>query len=290
MNDFLQSIPVPDVQGFLQILVLAVVFYYVILFFRGTRGAAVLTGFVLFLVAAFIATGFFNLDELNWLLQRLSVYLALAVLVIFQPEIRRALAELGKQHRFGGNGGESRMVDGIVQAMSMLSERKIGALVAIEREIGTRSIQETGTRIDSPVSSELLATLFYPMTPLHDGGAVIADKSIKAAGCLFPLSQREGLTRVLGMRHRAALGMSEETDALVVVVSEETGTISVAYKGHMSRDFTEDRLRRLLIKVLLRGRQEKSALLRVKEQLDLTPKGVAKTEERKAEEGEDGER
>jgi diadenylate cyclase len=241
-------------------------------------------------VAAVFATQFFNLDELNWLLQRLSVYLALAILVIFQPEIRRALAELGKQHRFTNNGDEGRVVDAIVQAALLLSERKIGALVAIEREIGTRSIQETGTRIASPVSSELLATLFYPNTPLHDGGVVIAGNAIMAAGCLFPLSQRAGLTRTLGMRHRAALGISEETDALVVVVSEETGTISVAYKGHLSRDFTEERLRKLLTKVLTRRTRGKSAIWRIKEQLDLTPEGVAKTEALKAEEGNESER
>jgi diadenylate cyclase len=182
------------------------------------------------------------------------------------------------------------MIDAIVQGMLLLSERRIGALVAIEREIGTRSIQETGTRIGSPVSTELLATLFYPNTPLHDGGVVISENMIMAAGCLFPLSQREGLTRTLGMRHRAALGISEETDALVVVVSEETGTISVAYKGHLSRDFTEERLRKLLTKVLMRGPQGRSTLWRVREQLDLTPEGVAKTEERKAEEGEESER
>lgn len=290
MNDFFQTMLVPEWRGFVQILVLAVFFYYVILFFRGTRGAAVLTGFVLFLVAAVFATQFFDLDELNWLLQRLSVYLALAILVIFQPEIRRALAELGKQHRFTNNGDEGRVVDAIVQAALLLSERKIGALVAIEREIGTRSIQETGTRITSPVSSELLATLFYPNTPLHDGGVVIAGNAIMAAGCLFPLSQRAGLTRTLGMRHRAALGISEETDALVVVVSEETGTISVAYKGHLSRDFTEERLRKLLTKVLTRRTRGKSAFRRIREQLDLTPEGVAKTEALKAEEGDESER
>jgi diadenylate cyclase len=161
----------------------------------------------------------------------------------------------------------------------LLAERKIGALVAIEREIGTRSVQETGTRIESPVSMELLSTLFYPNTPLHDGGVIIADNLIKAAGCLFPLSQREGLTSTLGMRHRAALGMSEEGDALVIVVSEETGKISVAYKGHLSVDFSEERLRKLMTKVLVRGRSARSRLSQVKQKLDLTPEGVAKSVE-----------
>ncbi len=278
MNDWIHRVPVPSAGEFLEIFVLMVIFYYVILFFRGTRGAAVLTGFALFLILSFFVTEFFNLDQLNWLLQRFSVYLALAILIIFQPEIRRAFAELGKQHRFGGGGDQGRIVDAIVQAMTMLADRKIGALVAIEREIGTRSIQETGTHITSPVSTELLATMFYPNTPLHDGGVIIAGETIMAAGCLFPLSQRDAMTG-LGMRHRAALGMSEETDALVVVVSEETGKISVAYKGHLSLDFTEERLGKLLTRVLARGSDAKSRLSRVKEQLDLTPEGVAKTVE-----------
>jgi len=161
----------------------------------------------------------------------------------------------------------------------MLADRRIGALVAIEGEIGTRAIQETGTRIEGPVTKELLATLFYPNTPLHDGGVIIAGNLIMAAGCLFSLSQHEGFSKDLGMRHRAALGMSEETDSVVVVVSEETGTISVAYRGNLSRDFDEARLTRLLNRVLGRGRRARSRLSRVKKQLDLTPEGVAKTEE-----------
>jgi diadenylate cyclase len=278
MNQWIHRIPVPDAGELLEIFVLAVIFYYVILFFRGTRGAAVLTGFALFLIASFFVTEFFNLDQLNWLLQRFSVYLALAILIIFQPEIRRAFAELGKQHRFGGAGDQSRIIDAIVQALMMLADRKIGALVAVEREIGTRSIQETGTHINSSVTTELLATLFFPNTPLHDGGVIIAGETIMAAGCLFPLSQRDAMAGH-GMRHRAALGMSEETDALVLVVSEETGQVSVAYKGHLSLDFTEERLAKLLARVLARGSGTKSRLSRVKEQLDLTPEGVAKTVE-----------
>ena len=259
------------------------IFYYTILFFRGTRGAAVLSGFVTFLVMAFILTQMLQLDILAWILERFFVYLALAVLIIFQPEIRRALAEVGKQGIFTSTVAESRMVDAIVQAVAMLAERRIGALIAVEREIGTRAIQETGTRIDSVVSTELLASIFYPNTPLHDGGVIIADNQIKSAACLFPLSQRDGLSTALGMRHRAALGMSDETDALVAVVSEETGTVSVAYKGHLSHDFDEERLRRLLTKVLLRGRTRKSRMRRVKEQLEMAPEGATEAVDLRAE-------
>lgn len=285
MSELWQRWTTPDAGGILEILALAILFYYIILFFRGTRGASILTGLGILLVILYITTEVFHLDALNWLLTKLSSFLVLAVLIIFQPEIRRALAELGKQHRFSSSAAESKMVEAVVQSMCLLAERKIGALVAIEREIGTRSVQETGTRIESPVSMELLSTLFYPNTPLHDGGVIIADNQIMAAGCLFPLSQREGLASTLGMRHRAGLGMSEESDALIIVVSEETGKISVAYKGHLSVGFSEDRLRKLLNKVLLRGPSARRRLSLVKQQLDLTPEAVAKSVEFNAEQG-----
>jgi len=285
MIDYFHRMHLPNPSGMLEIFVLSVIIYYTVLFFRGTRGAAVLSGFVTVLILTIFLTEIFHLEALNWLLQRFSVYLALAILIIFQPEIRRALAELGKQHVFSSSARESKLVDHIVQAISQLAERKIGALVAIEREIGTRSFQETGTRIESNITTELLTTLFHPNTALHDGGVIIAENRLMSAGCLFPLSQRDGLSTTLGMRHRAALGMSEETDAVVLVVSEETGTISVAFKGHLSREFDEERLRKLLGKVLTRGRMARSRISRVKEKLDLTPEGVAKTVEFSSEQG-----
>jgi len=284
---WLKQIPIPGITGILEILVLTVVFYYIIVFFRGTRGAAVLSGFVVFLFATMALTHFFRLDALNWLLQRFSVYLAVAFLVIFQPEIRRALAELGKQHVFASTRAERSLVDHVVKAVFLLSERKIGALIAIEREIGTRAIQETGTRIDSLVTPELLASIFYPHTPLHDGGVIIQSDRIVAAGCVFPLSSRHVLSKAFGMRHRAAIGLSEETDAVAVIVSEETGAVSLAYRGRLSRGLDEDRLRRFLSALLVRSMRSKSKLSRVREQLDLTPEGVAKTEELKFDEEED---
>jgi diadenylate cyclase len=283
----LNQIHMPDFAGVFEILLLAVMFYYVILFFRGTRGAQVLLGFALILVTLLLLTQLFHLDAVNWLLKRFSVYLAIAFVVIFQPEIRRALAELGKQHVFASTARERTLVDNIVQAVLLLAERKIGALIAIEREIGARVTQETGTRIDSLVTPELLASIFFPHTPLHDGGVIIKDNRILAAGCLFPLSPREELSKSLGTRHRAAIGLTEETDALVVVVSEETGTISVAYKGRLSRGLEEERLRRLLAAVLLKAPRAKSRWLRAREQLDLTPEGVAKTDAIMSEEFKD---
>ena len=282
------SIQWPGSVGYLEILVLSVLFYYIMLFFRGTRGAQVLTGFVLSMVLLMFVTQFFRLDALNWILKQVSVYLSIAFIIIFQPEIRRALAELGKQPVFSASRSERSLVDKLAQATLLLAERKIGALIAVEGEIGTRTIQESGTRMDSRLSPELLATIFFPHTPLHDGGVIIQNERIVAAGCFFPLSSREELNKSLGTRHRAAIGLTEETDALVIVVSEETGTISVAYRGRLSRGFDEDRLRRLLQRVLIRGKAARSKLSRVKEQLKLSTEDVFDDDEWAKEDGHEG--
>jgi len=270
LHNILTRIQWPGVTGVLEILVLSVLFYYIILFFRGTRGAQVLTGFIVCLLFLMFVTQMLRLDTLNWLLKQLSVYLSIAFIVIFQPEIRRALAELGKQPVFTGSGKERSLVDKLVQATLLLSEKKIGALIAIEREIGMRTYQETGAQLDSRLSSELLATIFFPHTPLHDGGVIIREDSIVAAGCVFPLTTREELSKSLGTRHRAAIGLTEETDALVIVVSEETGTISVAYRGRLSRGLDAERLRRLLQRILMRTEKKRPRIARVKKQLAFT--------------------
>lgn len=249
---WLRDLQIPDPRGLLEILVLTVAFFYLIRLFRGTRATQVLTGLAVFLLTALFLTQVLQLETLTWLLQRFFVYLAIAVLVIFQPEFRRGLAEIGRQPLFAVTARELGVVDAVVRAAVQLSERRIGALIAIQREIGTRAIQETGKALDARVSAELLAALFYPRSPLHDGGVVIAGSRIAAAGCLFPLPQEGATFPPLGTRHRAAIGMSEETDALVVVVSEETGTISVAYKGGLSRGLDEERLRKILLRVLHR--------------------------------------
>jgi diadenylate cyclase len=284
-TNLFRQIPLPGVGGLLEILVLSVLFYYTILFFRGTRGAQVLLGFVTALVAMLVLTRIFSLDTLNWLLQQISVYLVVAFVVIFQPEIRRALAELGKQHVFATSLRERGVLDEIVQAVARLAADKIGALIAIEREIGTRAIQETGTRLDSAVSAELLATIFFPHTPLHDGGVIIQGDCIRAAACVFPLSGRD--IGKIGTRHRAAVGLSEESDALIIVVSEENGAISLAYRGRLIRSLDEERLRRILAAVLLRGSKTRGRWERFRQKLDLTPESLARSEEAMEREFED---
>lgn len=276
-------ISLPDAAGIIEILVLAIVLYYIMDFFRGTRSAQVMSGFILLLIALTALTRFFHLDALNWILQRISVYAAVAFIIIFQPEIRRALAEIGKQSVFASKVSERIMVDNIVAAVTLLSDKKIGALIAIQREIGTRAIQETGTKIDSAITPELLSSIFFPMTPLHDGGVIIKNNRIHAAGCLFPLSQRPELSKTLGTRHRAAIGLTEETDALVIVVSEETGSISLAYKGRLVRGLDEGRLKRILSSFLLRKDRKKGKVERAKDELNWTADQLEENDELKTE-------
>ncbi len=241
----------PDFNGLVEILCLAIVFYYVFYFLQGTRGAPMMAGLITIFIILSTATRFFRLEALIWLLERLSVYLAVALLIIFQPEIRHALAEIGKRHFFNNLPVTPSLVDQVIQAVNLLANRRIGALIAIEQSIGTRPIQATGIKMDSNVTPELLASIFYPHTPLHDGGVIISGDRIVAARCTFPLSQQPDLSLAVGTRHRAAAGMSEETDAIVVVVSEETGFISVGHKGHLVQHLDDDHLRRFLSGILL---------------------------------------
>ena len=248
--NWMHSIEYPGVTGLVEILILAVIFYFLVKFFRGTRGAAILTGVAILFAILMVITKFTNLLILNWLLQKLMVYLALALVVIFQPEIRRALARLGRQGNFLAGKARRALADPIADAVLLMASRKIGALIAIEREVETRGIQDTGTRLNSELSAELLASIFYPGAPLHDGGVIISEDRIAAAGCVFPLTQNDNLSRDLGTRHRAAIGLTEETDTVVIVVSEETGIISIAYNGRLKRGFDGPHLRRVLVSFL----------------------------------------
>ena len=274
----LDYLPSVSIGSICQVIVLACLFYYIFLFFRGTRGAQVLIGLVVLLLLLLGSTHLLQWTELNWLARKFSVGLMLAVLIIFQPEIRRALAELGKQPVFAVAVEKRSIIDHIVQAVMLLADHKVGALIAIEREIGTRGIQETGVTLDASVVPELLASIFFPHTPLHDGGVIIRGNRIMAAGCVFPLSQNVEMHKSMGTRHRAAIGLSEETDAVVVVVSEETGVVSVSYRGRISRGLDKSRLKRFLSALLLKGKTD-SAWRRAQEQLNLTPEGIAKSEQ-----------
>lgn len=251
------TIELPTLTEWLEILLLWIILYHLLKLLRGTRGAQVLSGLALTFVAVLSLTYFLNLHTLNWIFRTFSVNLVLAFVIIFQQEIRIALAELGRPGMLGSSSGrngnsENTEVAPLVKAVGSLSRQKIGALIALERAIGLKAVQETGVAIDGKVQPELITSIFFPRSPLHDGGVIIREGRLQAAGCVFPLSQREELHRALGTRHRAAIGITEETDALVVVVSEETGNISLAFKGRLSRGLDEERLERMLNAVLSR--------------------------------------
>jgi diadenylate cyclase len=243
----------------LEILILAAGIYYVLKFLRGTRGAAVLMGLAVLLVTLTLTTRLLGLDTINWILSWFFGFFAIALLVIFQPELRRVLAELGSSQFFNSGRRGREVIDTVCVAAESLSSKRWGALIAFEGSIGFRGIVESGTPMDSLVSPELLATIFAPNTPLHDGAVVIRGDRIAAAGCILPLSERRGLDAELGTRHRAALGLTEETDAVVVVVSEETGTISVAHRGVLHRRLDRAALREKLEHWLLPRRSATAA-------------------------------
>ncbi len=235
-------------------MLVALVIYRIFTLFRGTRAMQMLVG-VGVLVAASLAARQLELHSLGWLLDTLWSFWVVVLVVLFQPELRRALTSIGHaavlRTLFGGGGVETvRVVDEIASVAGSLAERRIGALIVIERGTGLRQYAELGVALDALVSADLLTSLFLPYSPLHDGAAFIRDDRVVAAGCFLPLSRNLQLARQLGTRHRAALGVTEETDAVAVVVSEETGRLSLAVDGGIEALAGPDGLRRRLLTLL----------------------------------------
>jgi diadenylate cyclase len=235
----------------LEILILAVAIYYTSRFLRGTRGWPVVIGFVVLLLALALVTTILHLEVLRWLLGTFSAFLAVAVLIIFQPELRRMLAELGNLPLFASASEQRESIEVIIQTCERLAEVKIGALIAVEQSIQLWEAVESGVPVDCDATPEMLETIFFPNNAIHDGGVILKGDRIAYAACIFPLTQRRDLNKSLGTRHRAAIGLSEETDAVVVVVSEETGMISHAYKGQLVRGVSLEELRAFLTSVLV---------------------------------------
>jgi diadenylate cyclase len=235
----------------LEIFILAVGIYYVSRFVRGTRGWPVVIGFVVLLVALTLVATLLDLAVLRWLLDKASVFIIVGALVIFQPELRRMLAELGNLPLFATAHEQRESIEVIIQTCERLADVRIGALIAIEQSIQLQEAVESGLPVDCEATPEMLETIFFPNNAIHDGGVIIKGDRIAYAACIFPLSQRTDLGTSLGTRHRAALGLSEETDAVIVVVSEETGAISYAYKGQLVRGVTLEALRAFLTSVLV---------------------------------------
>ena len=235
----------------LEVFILTVGIYYSFRFVRGTRGAPVVTGFVVVLVAFVLVTFLLNLKVLQYLLGAFSAFFALAVLVIFQPELRRMLAELGNLPLFATAHEQRENIEIIIQTVERLADVRIGALIAVEQSINLLEAVESGILVDCEATPEMLETIFFPNNAIHDGGVILKGDRIAYAACIFPLTQRQDLNKSLGTRHRAAIGLSEETDAVVVVVSEETGAISYAFKGHFTKGVTTEALRAFLTSVLV---------------------------------------
>ena len=237
----------------IEILILSALAYHGYFFLRATRGARILTGLLVLLLSLTIISDFLKLEVITWLLQRLSVFLAIGLVVIFQPELRRMLAELGSQRLFSFNKTDEASLDSLIESMVELSHKRIGALIAIKRGIELKPFAETGVAIDALISTELLNTLFHPKTPLHDGGIIVDQDRIVAAGCVFPVSQREVRNRAVGLRHRAAMGVTEETDAIALIVSEETGALSLCFRGKLEHDLERSELKQFLNDILTFG-------------------------------------
>jgi diadenylate cyclase len=236
----------------LDILLVSFFIYQFLLLVRGTRAAPMLTGVGTLAVAFYIAH-LANLRTLDWLVGTILPYSIFALIVIFQSEIRQALARLGRNLTFsrGSQNGSADAYDDIVMAATTFSQDQTGALVVIEREIGLRTYIESGVALDAHLSYDLLATLFRPSAPLHDGAVIVQKDRVAAAACFLPLSMNPLLSTQLGTRHRAGIGITEETDAVSVIVSEETGSISIAVGGVVERDITPDRLRQRLGELLM---------------------------------------
>ncbi|HTI72408.1 MAG TPA: diadenylate cyclase CdaA [Candidatus Limnocylindria bacterium] len=244
----------------LEIMILAVGIYLLYTFLRGTRGAAIVTGFVFILLALTLTVRLLHLEVLNSLLNQFLPFLALSVIILFHPELRRLLAEIGNLPLFSSTQEQRENLEVIVQSVDRLSPVRIGALIAIEQGIQLVDLVEAGIAVDCEATPEMLETIFFPNNAIHDGGVIIRGDRILRAGTIFPLTRRHDLPKSLGTRHRAAIGLTEETDAVVVVVSEETGAISYAHKGVLTRSVSVEELRAFLTQVLVRKAPAKTTL------------------------------
>ncbi len=235
----------------LEILILATLIYYSYLSLKRIPGARILIWAILtFFTLTFISQEL-NLVVLNWLLKSISAFLIIALMIIFQPELRRALNELGI-HRFFTSALQHReTVEELTDLVFELSSKGFGGLIAIEGDMDLKTVVETGVKLDALFSKELILTLFHPKTLLHDGGVIISNSRIVGASCIFPLSQRDDLDRTIGLRHRAGLGLSEEFDTIVLVVSEETGYVSLCYRGSLERHLNEQQFRERLSQLII---------------------------------------
>lgn len=256
--------PALDVRDLLDIVVVSVLVYEVLKLIRGTRAVQMAIGGGVF-VALFYGSRWAHLETVNWLIRNLLGYLVFAVIVLFQSDIRRALAHLGRAPFFrylAKAESAEESVEELAVAAGMLSNQRIGAIIVIERQIGLRNYVEGGIPLDAVMTYDLLLSIFQPSSPLHDGAVIVQEDRIAAAACFLPLTVNPKLGKELGSRHRAAIGLTEENDAVAVVVSEETGSISVVSDGTIERGLDVERLRARLRSMVLYRKAQKARAVR----------------------------
>lgn len=261
--EFVQMIWSNYLVNIVDILIIAYIFYRLMLMIKGTRAVQIVLGILTLIVITFLARDVLHLKTLSWLLERFWLATVVILAVVFQPEIRSALAQLGS-HQWGKilMPSELGFVNEIIDAVKDFKQQRIGSLIVLEQDTGLRNYIETGTIINAQVSCELLISIFNPRSPLHDGAVIINNARLIAAGCLLPLSHEPGISKIMGTRHRAAVGLTEISDAIVIVVSEETGKVSIARSGRLENDVDPEDLRRRLLD-LYRERGENTLLRRV---------------------------
>jgi len=241
-----------------ELVLIGVVVWMVMRFLRGTRGARLIKGVALVMAVLYIVIRLlpqtYKWDRIEFLYGNFLLFAFFAIVVAFQPEVRRALIQIGQAHIFrGARGRVEGVVDALVESANYLSRNKLGAVVAVERSVGLAALAEQGVQIDAHVTASLLSTIFYPGGPLHDMGVIIRNDRLAAAGCQFPLAESEEVDPSLGSRHRAALGLAQDADAVVLVVSEETGRVSLAVDGQLYVGLELGNLREMLLNLLAPG-------------------------------------
>ncbi|MGL5244420.1 MAG: diadenylate cyclase CdaA [Sarcina sp.] len=261
VNMILNSVKNISVWSIVDILVVAFIFYKGYMLIKETRAEQLLKGILLILILIPISL-ILRLNMLNFILTKTLTIGVLSIVIIFQPEIRRALEHLGRSafddfHVIEDDEKLDEVITSIVTAIENMAETKTGALIAIEQGTGLSEIAATGTEIDGLISAALIENIFVKNTPLHDGAMIIRNEKIVAAGCVLPLTSNNSINKKLGTRHRAAIGLSETSDALIITVSEETGTISLAVKGRLTRNYDKEKLKSILLKIMKNRRDKR---------------------------------
>lgn len=250
-------------RDLIDIVIVTYIFYRLILIIKGTRAEQLVKGLIILLIA-WAASGILGLKTINWLLQGLMTVGLIAIPIIFQPELRRALEQLGRGKLFQRplyeyeDNDSLGVLEELFKAVPVFVKKRIGAIIILERETGLKDIMETGIKIEGIVTAELLINIFMPRSPLHDGAVIIQDNVLAAAGCFLPLTENPNLSKELGARHRAAIGITEISDAVGIVISEETGVISLAHNGKLTRYLDEKTMRSTLLNFYYKTKKKKS--------------------------------